>query len=78
DQVFNGELKFQNTSLKNFALMQNMVNLINTIPSLIVFRNPHLGANGYQIKTGSVVFGITKEKQGDKTKAFDLVQELLE
>ncbi len=64
NQVFNGELKFQNTSLKNLALMQNMVNLINTIPSLIVFRNPHLGANGYQIKTGSIVFGITKEYLG--------------
>ncbi|AFI05296.1 DUF3971 domain-containing protein [Helicobacter cetorum] len=64
DQVFNGELKLQNTSLKNFALMQNMVNLINTIPSLIVFRNPHLGANGYQIKKGSVVFGMTKQYLG--------------
>ncbi|WP_104747604.1 DUF3971 domain-containing protein [Helicobacter cetorum] len=64
DQVFNGELKVQNTSLKNFALMQNMVNLINTIPSLIVFRNPHLGANGYDIKKGSIVFGVTKQYLG--------------
>ncbi|NHA63782.1 DUF3971 domain-containing protein [Helicobacter pylori] len=76
DQVFNGELKFQNTSLKNFALMQNMINLINTIPSLIVFRNPHLGANGYQIKTGSVVFGITKEYLG--LEKIDLVGKTLD
>ncbi|WP_104713955.1 AsmA-like C-terminal domain-containing protein [Helicobacter cetorum] len=64
DQVFNGELKVQNTSLKNFALMQNMVNLINTIPSLIVFKNPHWGANGYDIKKGSIVFGVTKQYLG--------------
>ncbi|GAA9107992.1 AsmA-like C-terminal domain-containing protein [Helicobacter pylori] len=76
DQVFNGELKFQNTSLKNFALMQNMINLINTIPSLIVFRNPHLGANGYQIKTGSVVFGITKEYLG--LEKIDLIGKTLD
>ncbi len=76
NQVFNGELKFQNTSLKNLALMQNMVNLINTIPSLIVFRNPHLGANGYQIKTGSVVFGITKEYLG--LEKIDLIGKTLD
>ncbi len=76
NQVFNGELKFQNTSLKNFALMQNMINLINTIPSLIVFRNPHLGANGYQIKKGSVVFGITKEYLG--LEKIDLIGKTLD
>ncbi len=76
NQVFNGELKFQNTSLKNLALMQNMINLINTIPSLIVFRNPHLGANGYQIKTGSVVFGITKEYLG--LEKIDLIGKTLD
>ncbi|WP_187859519.1 DUF3971 domain-containing protein [Helicobacter pylori] len=76
NQVFNGELKFQNTSLKNLALMQNMVNLINTIPSLIVFRNPHLGANGYQIKTGSIVFGITKEYLG--LEKIDLIGKTLD
>ncbi len=76
NQVFNGELKFQNTSLKNLALMQNMVNLINTIPSLLVFRNPHLGANGYQIKTGSVVFGITKEYLG--LEKIDLIGKTLD
>ncbi len=76
NQVFNGELKFQNTSLKNLTLMQNMVNLINTIPSLIVFRNPHLGANGYQIKTGSIVFGITKEYLG--LEKIDLIGKTLD
>ncbi|WP_367960149.1 YhdP family protein [Helicobacter acinonychis] len=76
NQVFNGELKFQNTSLKNLALMQNIVNLINTIPSLIVFRNPYLGANGYQIKTGSVVFGITKKYLG--LEKIDLIGKTLD
>ncbi|GAA7235065.1 hypothetical protein HpCK35_24630 [Helicobacter pylori] len=56
--------------------MQNMINLINTIPSLIVFKNPHLGANGYQIKTGSVVFGITKEYLG--LEKIDLIGKTLD
>ncbi|WP_281769644.1 DUF3971 domain-containing protein [Helicobacter ailurogastricus] len=64
DNVFSGELKLQNTTIKNFKVLQNMINLINTIPSLIVFRNPRLGANGYEISKGKVVFGINSDYLG--------------
>ncbi|BCZ17571.1 Putative periplasmic protein [Helicobacter sp. NHP19-003] len=64
DNVFSGELKLQNTTIKNFKLLQNMINLINTIPSLIVFRNPRLGANGYEISRGKVLFGINTDYLG--------------
>ncbi len=64
DQVFNGELRMQNTSIKNFKVLQNIVNIINTIPSLIVFRNPRLGAHGYEIAKGRVVFGLSSEYLG--------------
>lgn len=64
NNVFSGELRLQNTTIKNFKLLQNVINLINTIPSLIVFRNPRLGANGYEISRGKVVFGINTDYLG--------------
>ncbi|CRI34185.1 DUF3971 domain-containing protein [Helicobacter heilmannii] len=64
DNVFSGELRLQNTTIKNFKLLQNVINLINTIPSLIVFRNPRLGANGYEISRGKVVFGVNTDYLG--------------
>ncbi|MFC3847811.1 AsmA-like C-terminal domain-containing protein [Helicobacter baculiformis] len=64
DQVFNGELRMQNTTIKNFKVLQNIVNIINTIPSLIVFRNPRLGAHGYEIAKGRVLFGVSADYLG--------------
>lgn len=61
---FSGELKVQNTLFKNFAVLQNIINLIDTVPSLIVFKNPNLGAQGYQVKNGSITFAINKEYLG--------------
>ncbi|TSA83229.1 DUF3971 domain-containing protein [Helicobacter mehlei] len=57
DNAFNGQLTFQNTVVKNFKVLQNVINVINTIPSLIAFRNPRLGVNGYEILKGRVIFG---------------------
>ncbi|WP_233706246.1 YhdP family protein [Helicobacter felis] len=64
NQVFNGELRMQNTVIKNFKVLQNIVNVINTIPSLIVFRNPRLGAHGYEISKGRVLFGVSSDYLG--------------
>lgn len=64
DSVFNGELKVQNTLFKNFAVLQNIINLIDTVPSLIIFKNPNLGVQGYQVKNGSVIFGVNKDYIG--------------
>ncbi len=61
---FSGEVKVQNTLFKNFAVLQNIINLIDTVPSLIVFKNPNLGAQGYQVKNGSITFAINKEYLG--------------
>lgn len=57
DNAFNGQLTLQNTAIKNFKVLQNVINVINTIPSLIAFRNPRLGVNGYEILKGKVIFG---------------------
>ncbi|PAF46842.1 hypothetical protein BKH46_06405 [Helicobacter sp. 12S02634-8] len=64
DGVFNGELKLQNTLFKDFALVQNLINLIDTIPSLIVFKNPNLGTEGYEIQKGSIIFAINSKYIG--------------
>ncbi|WP_180675692.1 AsmA-like C-terminal domain-containing protein [Helicobacter sp. 11S03491-1] len=64
DDVFNGELKLQNTLFKDFAILQNLINLIDTIPSLIVFKNPNLGIDGYEIQKGSILFAINSKYIG--------------
>ncbi|EFX42499.1 hypothetical protein HSUHS5_0027 [Helicobacter suis HS5] len=58
DRVFNGELRLQNTTIKNLKVLQKTVNVINTIPSLLAFRDPRLSANGYEIAKGKIIFGI--------------------
>ena len=62
--AFTGELKIQNTLFENFVVLQNIINLIDTVPSLIVFKNPNLGARGYQVSKGSIIFGINKDYLG--------------
>ncbi|WP_233704334.1 YhdP family protein [Helicobacter cynogastricus] len=64
NRVFNGELRLQNTIIKNFKVLQNIVNIINTIPSLIVFRDPRLGVHGYEISKGRVLFGVSSDYLG--------------
>ncbi|PAF48896.1 hypothetical protein BKH41_04515 [Helicobacter sp. 12S02232-10] len=64
DDTFSGELKLQNTLFKNFAVLQNIINLIDTIPSLIVFKNPNLGTDGYEIQKGNIIFAINSKYIG--------------
>ncbi|PAF45132.1 DUF3971 domain-containing protein [Helicobacter sp. 11S02596-1] len=64
DDIFNGELKLQNTLFKDFALLQNIINLIDTVPSLIVFKNPNIGIDGYEIQKGSITFAINSKYIG--------------
>ncbi|WP_104697623.1 MULTISPECIES: DUF3971 domain-containing protein [unclassified Helicobacter] len=64
NKSFNGELKIQNTTFGNFVVLQNIINLIDTVPSLIVFKNPNLGARGYQVSQGSILFGLNQNYLG--------------
>lgn len=64
DGSFNGELKVQNTTIKDFVVLQNVINLIDTIPSLIVFKNPNLGVDGYEITKGNILFAINSKYIG--------------
>lgn len=66
NKILRGEIEVQNTIFKNFATLQNVVALIDTIPSLIVFKKPGLGANGYEVNHGRITFDLNDEYLGLK------------
>lgn len=71
NKTMRGEVQMQNTIFKNFATLQNVLALIDTIPSLIVFKKPGLGANGYEVNHGRITFDFNDEFIG--LKKIDLV-----
>ncbi len=52
--VLKGEINVQNTIYKDLSIVQNILALIDTIPALLTFRKPGLGANGYEIQKGKI------------------------
>lgn len=54
NNTLRGEISMQNTAYKDLVIVQNVLALIDTIPALLTFRKPGLGANGYEIKEGKV------------------------
>ncbi|RDU72730.1 hypothetical protein CQA66_03820 [Helicobacter aurati] len=64
DGILNGSTEFQNTSLTNFKAMQNIFSLIDTVPSLFIFKNPHITTKGYQINYGKILFAMNNDYIG--------------
>lgn len=64
DNVLQGKIHIQNTTFKDFAIVQNIVGLIDTIPSLIMFKKPGLSNDGYEIKRGTLLFSMNDEYLG--------------
>ena len=62
--VLQGKIHMQNTIFKEFVLIQNILALIDAIPSLVVFRKPGLNDDGYEIKNGSFMFWLNDEYLG--------------
>jgi len=56
--VFDGKVFIKNSILKDFAAFNNIIAVINTIPSLFLFKDPNFNENGYAIKEG--VIGIKR------------------
>ena len=54
--IFDGSVDINNTTLKGSALFNNLMAIINTIPSLILFKNPNFNDHGYMIKNGTIEF----------------------
>lgn len=66
NKKFRADFEIQNTVFQNFAALQNIVALIDTIPSLIVFKKPGLGVDGYQVKSGRVLVEVNEDYVGLK------------
>ncbi len=59
--MLDGNITIKNSILKNFSLFNNIMATINTIPSLIFFKDPHFNELGYLVKNGDISF----KKNGD-------------
>lgn len=71
NDMFNGDVHMQNTSFKGFAIVQNVIGLIDTIPSLVMFRSPGLSAKGYEVKQGSIKLALNTQYVG--LESIDLI-----
>lgn len=71
NDMFNGDVHMQNTSFKGFAIVQNVIGLIDTIPSLVMFRSPGLSAKGYEVKQGSIKLALNMQYVG--LESIDLI-----
>lgn len=58
---FLGDITLQDTSIKNMASLQNILALVDAIPSLVVFKLPGFSANGYQIQDGKIRVGVNND-----------------
>ncbi|PAF50346.1 hypothetical protein BKH43_04430 [Helicobacter sp. 13S00401-1] len=57
-------ISMNNTAFTDFKVVQNIFALIDTVPSLIVFKNPHLGADGYKVDRGIIKLAMNKDYLG--------------
>lgn len=62
--ILNASLELQNTALIDFKSVQNIFALIDTVPSLFMFKDPHISAQGYQVNYGKVLFAINSDYIG--------------
>lgn len=62
--ILNASLELQNTALIDFKSVQNIFALIDTVPSLFMFKDPHISAKGYQVNYGKVIFAINSDYVG--------------
>ena len=61
DGKFLGDITMSNTSVKNMASLQNLLTLIDAIPSLVVFKLPGFSTSGYEIDNAKIRIGINDE-----------------
>ncbi len=62
--ILNAALEIQNTSLIDFKSIQNIFALIDTVPSLFMFKDPHISTTGYQVNYGKILFAINNDYIG--------------
>lgn len=62
--ILNASIELQNTALIDFKSVQNIFALIDTVPSLFMFKDPHISTKGYQVNYGKVLFAINSDYVG--------------
>ncbi len=58
DNKFVGDISMFDTSIQNMASLQNILALIDAIPSLVMFKLPGFSASGYEIDEANIRIGI--------------------
>ena len=76
NEILRAEVEMQNTIFKNFATLQNVIALIDTVPSLIVFKKPGFSTKGYQVTKGRIVLELNKDYLG--LKKIDLIGDTID
>ena len=61
---FKGEARLIGATLKDYTFYNQLLTFLNSVPSLLVFKTPDFGADGYPVKFGKILF----EKKGDVLK----------
>ena len=61
---FKGEARLIGATLKDYTFYNQLLTFLNSVPSLLVFKTPDFGADGYPVKFGKILF----EKKADTLK----------
>ena len=56
EENYSGNLSLKSTYLLQMNAYNNLIALINTLPSLALFKSPGFNENGYEIKSGNILF----------------------
>lgn len=59
---YSGNFKFSDTYIKDLSYYHQLLELINSIPSLLFFKSPNFNEDGFEIKNANVLFSRIKDK----------------
>jgi hypothetical protein len=59
--TFTGILSFQNVTIKNLILLNNLVAFLDSLPAIITFEKPGFSRNGYEVLDGNIEFAKFKD-----------------
>lgn len=59
---YSGNFKFTQTYIKDLSYYHQLLELINSIPSLLFFKSPNFNEDGFEIKTADILFSRIDEK----------------
>ncbi len=57
-KMFSGVFHIKNSTFRDFSLFNNIMATINTIPSLVLLKDPNFNDKGYVVKNGTIKFRV--------------------